>query len=197
MYLKYLRSISPEIRNISATTIANNIGLGEVQVRKDLCQLCGAGKPKTGYLAADLTKSLEQFVTCKNGAAIIIGAGKLGRALLDYSGFDLFGLSIIAAFDIAENEMELSPQEKPILPMSNLAQFCKENNVKIGIISVPTESAQDVCNQLCDNGIKAIWCFAPCQLYKPSDVIVEYENLALSLAHLNMSVLKNKTEEQA
>lgn len=188
VYLKYLRSLSQNIENISATTIANELGLGEVQVRKDLGMLCGLGKPKTGYKCTQLIECLEQYLNCKNGGAIIIGAGRLGNALLDYNGFECFGILIKAAFDKKFEEPQFSVNGKPMLPMDALPEFCKNNNIKLGIIAVPAESAQDICNLLYENGIRAIWCFAPCQLYKPADAVIQYENLALSLAYLKMQI---------
>lgn len=187
-YLKYLKSLSSEKQNISATTISKELGLGEVKVRKDLCTLCGSGKPRVGYLISELTASLEGVLKSDGGDTVIIGAGKLGRALLDYDGFEAFGISILAAFDKKVTATEQSPKGKLILPMKNLSSFCNEHTVKIGVIAVPQEAAQQVCNLLCENGIKAIWCFAPCKLYKPADAVIQYENIALSLAHLKMKI---------
>lgn len=182
-YLKYLKSLSPKIQNISSTVIAKELGLGEVQVRKDLGVLCGFGKPKIGYLVPELVKSLESFLDGKNGGTIIVGAGKLGRALLDYHGFEDYGISMLAAFDIKVHGQELTAEGKLVLPLEALPAFCKEHDVKIGIIAVPAEAAQTVCNLLYENGIRAMWCFAQCQLYKPEDAVIQYENMALSLAH--------------
>lgn len=187
-YLKYLRSLPQNIESVSATAIASGLGLGEVQVRKDLGTLCGSGKPRIGYIRSKLTESLEGYLECKNGGAIIVGAGQLGKALLDYGGFESFGILILAAFDKNPPGAQTSAKGKPILPMEALRPFCEENEVKLGIIAVPAESAQEVCNLLYDNGIRAIWCFAPCQLYKPADAVIQYENLALSLAHLKMQI---------
>lgn len=189
-YLRYLKRLPQEVANVSATTVAKELGLGEVQVRKDLGALCGSGKPKIGYVKEELIKSLESFLESKNGETVIIGAGRLGRALLDYDGFDKFGLSIVAAFDKNADSGLLSDSGKPILPMEKLPEFCKEHNVKIGIIAVPADAAQEICNTLYDNGIKAMWCFAQCKLYKPADAVIQYENLALSLAHLKMQLEK-------
>lgn len=189
-YLRYLKKLPPEVGHISATTVAKDLGLGEVQVRKDLGALCGSGKPKIGYVKDDLIKSLESFLDRKNGETIIIGAGRLGRALLDYDGFDKFGLSLVAAFDKAADEKLISDSGKPILPMEKLPEFCRTHDVKLGIIAVPADAAQEICNTLYDNGIKAMWCFAQCKLYKPADAVIQYENLALSLAHLKMQTEK-------
>ena len=187
-YLKYLKSLPPHRKNISATAISKDLGLGEVQERKDLGTLCGSGKPKIGYLTEELIPSLERFLCSKNGGTVIIGAGKLGRALLDYGIFSDYGHDIMAAFDIKVTEEEKSASGKRILPVHDFPDFCKNHDVKIGIIAVPPESAQEVCNLLYENGVKAMWCFAPCQLYKPADAIIQYENMALSLAHLKMQI---------
>lgn len=188
MYLRFLKGLPPSIRNISSTVIAKELGLGEVQVRKDLGALCGSGKPKVGYQRSELIESLQAFMTGEKVNAVIIGAGRLGKALLDYTGFEDFGISVLSAFDEKISEGNLSEGGKPILPMTEFSEFCSKNNVGIGIIAVPSESAQSVCNIFYDNGIRLMWCFAPCQLYKPADAVIQYENLALSLAHLKMQI---------
>lgn len=188
MYLRYLRALPDEVATISATTIAKDLGLGEVQVRKDLGSLCDLGKPKVGYPCKELIECLESLFSTSNGETIIIGAGRLGKALLDYGGFDEFGISVLAAFDEKTQEETFSQAGKPILPMNRLGDFCKQHNVKIGIIAVPSQAAQSVCNQLYENGIKSMWCFAPCRLYKPADADIRYENMALSLAYLKMQI---------
>ena len=188
MYLRFLKGLPPSMQNISSTVIAKELGLGEVQVRKDLGALCGSGKPKVGYQRSELIESLQAFMTGEKVNAVIIGAGRLGKALLDYTGFEDFGISVLSAFDEKISEGNLSEGGKPILPMTEFAEFCSNNNVGIGIIAVPSESAQSVCNIFYDNGIRLMWCFAPCQLYKPADAVIQYENLALSLAHLKMQI---------
>lgn len=187
-YLNYLKGLPPQSQYISATAIARDLGLGEVQVRKDLGAISGAGKPKIGYLTRELIESLKQFLGPENGGTIVVGAGRLGRALLDYDGFEDFGLSLLAAFDIRVTAPEQSDRGRPILPMEELAAFCREHEVNIGIIAVPAEAAQEVCNLMYKNGIRAFWCFAHCQLYKPLDAVIQYENLALSLAHLKLQI---------
>lgn len=189
IYLKYLKQTEHDSENISATTIAKSLGMGEVQVRKDLASVSGAGKPKIGYKISSLINSLESFLgVCKNQNVLIVGAGKLGRALLDYTGFKDYGLNVSAAFDIAVVSEEKTDYGKPVYPMELIGDFVKNNNIKIGIITVPASAAQKVCDLLVENGIKAIWCFAPCTLSHPNDVVVQYENMALSLAYLNKRI---------
>ena len=87
VYLKFIESLPQDVETVSATTIAKALGFGEVQVRKDLGAICGSGKPRIGYTVSDLKASLECLIDSRNGKTVIVGAGKLGRALLDYGEF--------------------------------------------------------------------------------------------------------------
>lgn len=191
-YLQFLNGLPPgQYDHISATTIARMLSLGEVQVRKDLAAVSGLGKPKVGYRTSELISDLEDALGCKKlTPAILVGAGKLGRALLDYNGFEEYGVQITAAFDCNEQVLRMNNTSKEILPISSLKKYCSENGIRIGIITVGSGSAQDVCDQMLEAGITAIWNFAPCQLKVPDNVLVKQENLALSLAHLNSQISK-------
>jgi redox-sensing transcriptional repressor len=191
-YLEFLRNLPEGAgETISATTIAKNLSLGEVQVRKDLAIVSGAGKPKIGYITRDLIRDLESWLgTDDLTAAVLIGAGKLGSALYDYDGFEEFGVKIVAAFDCCDQVIRSNTSSKEILPITSLDSFCRENNVKLGIITVGRSSAQEVCDMMVDAGISAIWNFAPCALKVPGTVLLRQENLALSLAYLNNQLSK-------
>ena len=190
-YLAYLRSL-PEMRHtISATAIAKALSLGDVQVRKDLAAVSGAGKPKIGYETDQLITDIESHLGYERLTnAVLVGAGKLGRALLDYDGFEDFGVRIIAGFDRNEQAIRIGNTSKEILPISELQTFCQANGVKLGIITVGQGSAQEVCDMMVSGGITAIWNFAPCSLKVPSGVLLQQENLALSLAYLNNQISK-------
>ena len=185
-YLEYLRNLPPDkVPYISATAIAKHLGLGEVQVRKDLAAVSGAGKPKLGYVTAELVEKLEECLGCNQvTSAVLVGAGKLGIALLQYDEFEKYGVKISAAFDSNERAISLGSKTE-ILPMNQFEYFCKTKNIKLGIITVGEGSAQAVCDQMVKSGITAIWNFAPCKLKVPIGVLLQNENLALSLAHLN------------
>ena len=185
-YLEFLRNLPPDkVPSISATAIAKHLGLGEVQVRKDLAAVSGAGKPKLGYVTAELVEKIEDFLGCNQlTSAVLVGAGKLGRALLQYDEFEKYGVKISAAFDSNERAISLGTKTE-ILPMNQFEYFCKTQNIKLGIITVGEGSAQAVCDQMVKSGITAIWNFAPCKLNVPASILLQNENLALSLAHLN------------
>ena len=184
-YLNFLRELSTDrVPFISATTISKELNLGEVMVRKDLAMVSGAGKPRLGYETAVLIEQLEDCLGYnKLTFAVLVGAGRLGRALLQYDGFEHFGVKIIAAFDSNDKVINLDSKTE-ILPMNQFDAFCKENQISLGIITVGEGSAQAVCDQMVKSGITAIWNFAPCKLYVPNGVLLQNENLALSLAHL-------------
>jgi redox-sensing transcriptional repressor len=185
-YLEFLRNLPPDkVPYISATAIAKHLGLGEVQVRKDLAAVSGAGKPKLGYVTAELVEKLENCLGCNRlTSAVLVGAGRLGRALLQYDEFEKYGVKISAAFDSNERAISLGTKTE-ILPMNQFEYFCKTQNTKLGIITVGEGSAQAVCDQMVKSGITAIWNFAPCKLNVPVGILLQNENLALSLAHLN------------
>ena len=190
-YIQYLSDL-PDGSDvyISATKIARGMSLGEIMVRKDLAMISGSGKPRIGYMREALIRDLERRLGSQSLTnAVLVGAGKLGRALLDYSSFEDFGVKIIAGFDCNESVFEIG-KNKSVLPIKDMESFCKENNVKIGIITVGQGSAQEVFDMLIACGIKAVWNFAPCVLNVPNGIILKQENLALSLAHLN-SLIKN------
>ena len=185
-YLQFLRELSvDDVPYISATVIAKKLSLGEVQVRKDLSAVSGAGKPKVGYKTADLIKSIEIHLGLGDMTnAVLVGAGKLGKALLEFDDFEDYGVKIIAAFDCNETAIRYN-RSIEILPMNDFDEFCKQNNVRIGIITVGEGSAQGVCDKMIESGITAIWNFAPCNLDVPDGILLKQERLALSLAYLN------------
>jgi len=186
-YLSYLKNI-PDTASpyISATALANALGMGEVQVRKDLAMVSDGGRPKIGYLRESLIEDISQFLGYDNTTdAILVGAGKLGQALLGYSGFEAYGLNILAAFD-ADPVADKTDEGRPIYGMEHMESFCRSNKVLMGIITVPSAYAQQVCDQLISCGIKAVWNFAPVHLDVPANILVQNENMATSLAVLSM-----------
>lgn len=185
-YLSYLRQLPLKaVPHISSTTIARDLGLGEVLVRKDLAAVSGAGKPRLGYATAELIEALEEYLGHRNStAAVLVGAGRLGRALLGYGGFERYGVHIAAAFDTSDGV--LSPDSQPpILAAEQLTDYCRSNGIRLGIITVGADAAQQVCDRMLQGGITAIWNFAPCKIQVPDGVILKNEDLALSLAYLS------------
>lgn len=189
LYIEYLNSLPCEEQNVSSSEIAKGLGLGEVQVRKDLGALSGKGRPKVGYDKEELKNNLKSYIESDCGShVILVGAGKLGRAILGYGGFRKFGLEISAAFDSDADKVGFTDGGKKIFPIERLQEYCKKNDVKIGIITVPVGAAQRVCDLLVESGVKVIWNFAPVKLKVKDGVTVQQEDMALSLAYLSFKI---------
>jgi len=192
LYLNYLKGLPEWVVDVSATKIASALNLGDVLVRKDLAKISDGGRRKLGYERSSLIRDIEEFLDVNSTTcAVIVGAGKLGQALLDYNGFEKSGLRILAGFDIHPS-VQKTDGGKPLYSMARLESFCQCYDVRIGIITVPAEFAQDACNSLVDCGIEAIWNFSPAHLRVPDHVVVQSENLAVSLTSLRMQ-LKNRS----
>ena len=187
LYVHYLQEESAKgAQYISSSVIAQSINVSSVLVRKDLALVASeAGRPRLGFAISRLMVDIEKFLGYDNlSDAIIVGAGGLGRAFLGYEGFKNNGLNVLAAFDVAPSLVGTSVAGKTIYPMTELAAFVKRHNVKIGIITVPKQAAQDVLSAMVDAGIKAVWNFAPAPLRVPKGIVLKTEDLAASLAIL-------------
>ena len=186
-YLEHLKSLPASGGDyISSAAVATALGLGHVLVRKDFAKVSDGGHPKTGYLRLELIMDIESYLGYNNTTdAVIVGAGKLGQALLDYYGFHTYGMNVVAGFDI-NGLLRHTDEGKPIYPMEDLEGFCREQSILMGIITVPAEFAQEVCDRLVKCGIKAIWNFAAVHLTVPEGIVVQNENLASSLTELRM-----------
>lgn len=190
LYLHYLKTLNHgSSATISSATIAKAVGLGEVQVRKDLAMVSGGGKPKVGYYRKELVADVMEVLDCKRvKKAVIVGAGRLGTALLSYEGFGEYNLDIVAAFDVDESKIGGECHGKKIMALSELNSYCKENEVGIGIITVRERDAQTVCDMLIDSGVTAVWSFAPVKLEVPNGIYLKEENLAGNLAVLASNI---------
>lgn len=197
VYHHYLEQKDNEgIETISAPAIALDLQLNEVQVRKDLAMVTKtAGKPKMGYLIKELIADMEEFLGYHNtNQAALVGVGSLGKALLSYKGFEQYGVEIVMAFDSDGRKVNTRIGGKMVLSLDKLENLCQRMNIHIGIITVPGEHAQEVCNKLVAGGVKAIWNFAPIHLAVPSHVLVQNENMAVSLAALSKYLYEAQKE---
>lgn len=177
---QYLRIIkqNDDLEFISSTFIACELNLNPIQVRKDLSLVCKSeGKPGNGFEVKKIIQEIEEFLGFnKINDAIIVGAGKLGQALLNYQGFSS-NLNIEMAFDVDESKCD----GKKIFKLEEMRNLIENKNIRIGIIAVPKESAQKVCDMLIEYGIKAIWNFAPVNLKVPDEISLKNEDLTTSV----------------
>lgn len=176
IYLDYLTK--QDSLTISSTIIARNLNLGEVQVRKDLALVSGQGRPKIGYQTKDLIQDLKDFIGLnQKNKAVVIGFGRLGKAIYSHPGFKDFGLNIVQAFDMDDSDDK-------VLHMSELTNYCREHNIKFGILTLPNQAAQSVTDELVQAGVLGLWNFTSVRLNVPDNIIIQNENLATSFAVL-------------
>lgn len=188
LYLQYLKKLQNHgIQVVASPAVAEALALGEVQVRKDLASVSSIqGIPKKGFPVATLIGDIERFLGYTSvRQAVLAGVGYLGRALLSYRGFEEYGLDIVTAFDSDDALIGRQVCGKHILSNNQISEMCRRMNVHIGIITVPDNQAQIVCDQLVAGGILAIWNFAPVRLHAPQHILVQNENMAASLAMLS------------
>lgn len=189
-YLRFLKEVASRGSwYVSSAAIAEALGVSAVGVRKDLAFVSSqAGKPKRGFEVNTLISDIEKFLGYdERTAVVVVGAGRLGKAILLYEGFEHFRIDVVAAFDISPEKIG-AVGGKPIYPLERLGEIVRRHSVKAGILTVPRESAQRACDAMVEAGIRAILNFAPASLTVPEGVSVRYEDLAASLAMLFGSV---------
>ncbi len=153
---------------ISSRMIEEVTGVSCNQVRQDFFYLgISVGKQKKGYQVKRLFKELKKILSIEKGAdVIVIGAGRLGRALSEYKLFRVRNINVRALFDkkkdLVGTSLDLKEKSIPILHIDTLGEYLKENpSIKIALLSVPDSVAQEMLDLLVNYGMKGIVNFAP------------------------------------
>ncbi|MBI9109426.1 MAG: redox-sensing transcriptional repressor Rex [Spirochaetales bacterium] len=190
LYLTVLEEFEREGREwISTTDFSEVLFLKPIQVRKDLAHTGIIGKPKKGFKVDELIATINNFLGWNNLTdAFIVGAGALGSALLGYTGFQHHGLNIVAAFDVSPLVIGKIIHGKKVLPLEQLQDLGQRMKVRLGIITVPSEGAQNAADKLIEAGISGIWNFSPVKLHVPPNVVVQREDLSSGLAVLSVKL---------
>ena len=197
LYYCLLRQLDQEgVKTVSSARIADYLNINPVLVRKDLAGATHvSGMPKLGFEVSPLLADLKEYLGYDNyDEAFLVGVGNLGHTLLSNKGFEDLGINIVAGFDNDPALIGKNVGDKPILPMAKMDEFVKRMGLRIGIITVPSDCAQDVCDHMVSSGVKAIWNFSFTMLNVPEDVLVKNENLPMSLALLSQQ-LKTMSEK--
>ena len=185
---KYYRCLKELCENgvarVSSKTISEALNLTASQVRQDLSNFGGFGQQGYGYDTEYLMNRIRDILgLTKKHTAIIIGGGRIGQALANYGGFANENIDVLAIFDIKTEHIK-NVSNVEVYNMSELKTYLKKNKVDIAIISVQKEQAQAVAKKVIENGIKAIWNFAPIDLNFGKGVVCENINMSESLMRL-------------
>ncbi len=191
-YIHVLKRLKKgNIKFVSATTIAKELGIESIQVRKDLSVTGVTGKPKVGFELDKVIVSIKRFLHWDNRYnAFLIGFGALGEAILGYDDFKNCGLNIIAAFDVDKKKIGKNFNGVEIFSMNDIYSLAEKMEVSIAVITTPGNVAQQIANDLVKAGIKAIWNFSPVPLKVEENIIVESVHLSQSLAVLTHKLSK-------
>ena len=196
VYLRCLNRLNANgIQTVSSRALAGAAGVKPTQLRKDLTYFGQFGTRGLGYDVSQLTQMISNVLgTEKLQPVIMIGVGNLGLALLSYRGFEQEGFEIVAAFDIDPKRQRNKQIKQLILPMTQLASYVKAHCVKMAILCLPAEAAQETGNFLIDQGITGILNFAPIVLQVPETVMVNNVNLAIELENLSYFIQEDSPE---
>lgn len=186
-YYRYLGDLlNKGINRISSQELSKMTGFTASQIRQDLNNFGGFGQQGYGYNVEELHSQLGKILGLETiYRAVVAGAGNLGQAIANYKGFEDAGFKVLSLFDKNPRVIGLKIRDIEIRDVDNIVDFIKENNVDIGIITSPRESAQELADTFVKAGVKGIWNFAPIDLNVPEDMIVENVRLNESLFTLS------------
>jgi len=182
---------------VSSKDLGGRLGIPPTQVRKDLSYYGEFGRRGVGYDVFDLKRSVGRILGVDEiWTTILVGAGNLGRALVDYKGFEKMGMKLVGVMDADLSKIGNKIGGVEVQSIKKMDEIVSKNDAKLGIITVPTDAAQEVADEMIESGIKAIWNFAPTRLHVPEDVTVRNEDLAIGIVSLIYHLSWKKRDEE-
>jgi redox-sensing transcriptional repressor len=192
LYLRALQELNEkDWYIISSNDLADLVGVQPAQLRKDLSYLGEFGTRGVGYDISHLKNQLSNRIgLTKKWSIAVIGAGRLGQALIRYQEFKKHDLDIRAVFDNDPSKIGKKIESKYILDISEIKNVVEEEGIQIGIITTPAESAQLAAKLLVEAGIKAILNFTPTSIEVPDKVQVRHVDLSVELQILIFKLMR-------
>lgn len=199
-YYRYLGELRDEgVERISSQELSHKMQVTASQIRQDLNHFGGFGQQGYGYNVEYLYVEIAKILGLdKEHYLILIGAGNLGQALLNYNNFARRGFIFKGIFDHNPSLHGVKIRDLEVRPMEEISSFIKENNIDIAVLTIPKTGAVKVAEKLVECNIKAIWNFAHIDLNLPESVQVENVHLSDSLMKLsyNSSRYQDMKNEQ-
>ncbi|MGC4019559.1 MAG: redox-sensing transcriptional repressor Rex [Muricomes sp.] len=196
-YYRYLGELLDEgVERISSSDLSKKMRVTASQIRQDLNNFGGFGQQGYGYNVKYLYTEIGKILGLnRTHNIIIIGAGNLGQALANYTGFERSGFVLKGIFDVNPRLEGVTIRGIPIRRMDELKMFIKRNEIEIAALTIPKSKAEEVADMLVDGGIRGIWNFAHTDLILPDDIIVESVHLADSLLQLSYNITSYDQEK--
>ena len=197
LYLRQLEGFKrKDRRTISSRQLGESLGLTDAQVRKDLAYFGQFGHPGIGYRVDDLIAQVKHILgTDKVSDVLLIGAGNLGRALSAYKGFNAKGFRLVAIFDADPAKIGRKLGPFVIQPIGDLAATVQKQQIRLAMIAVPADNAQEVVDQLVSAGVRGILNFAPISVNVPPHIALNAVDLSVQLEQLSFQVNFSTLEE--
>jgi redox-sensing transcriptional repressor len=190
LYLRQLESFKKKgRRTISSKQLGESLNLTDAQVRKDLAYFGQFGHPGIGYRVEELIGQVKRILgTDKTRNVMLVGAGNLGRALMAYRGFDAKGFRLVAVFDNDSSKVGHQFGDFIVQPLAELQATAERMDIRLAIMAVPADVAQDVADHLVDAGIRGLLNFAPVSIQVRPDIALNAVDLAVQLEQLSFQV---------
>lgn len=197
VYLRLLGEMEDEDRTIvSSRELAERSGTTPAQVRKDLSLFGSFGKRGRGYAVSELVGTLEGILGLERRWRVaLVGVGKIGSALLGYSGLRKRGFEVVEAFDVDPEKAGAKVDGVRVSPMDQLEERLREEEVEMAIVATPPAAAQDVTDRLVAAGVHGLLNFAPVNLEVPSDVVVRSMDVVLEMEGLSFALSFEQEDE--
>ena len=190
LYLRHLEGLEEVGRpTVSSSQLARALGLTAAQVRKDLTYFGQFGYPGVGYKVPHLLQEVRRILgTDRVWPVALVGAGNLGTALLRYRGFRKQRFEIVSVFDSDPSVAGKTVGKVKILPVRDMVKQIRSKGIRLAIVAVPADAAQEVASRLADAGVRGILNFAPVRIEVPPEVRVLGVDLAIQLEQLAFQV---------
>jgi redox-sensing transcriptional repressor len=186
LYLRRLEELLREgTATVSSSQLGESLGVTDAQVRKDLAYLGNLGHPGIGYPTHDLMTAIRRALGIdRDWLVALVGVGNLARALLRYRGFPQRGFRIVAMFDSDPAKIGQQVEGVSIHSMDDLPARIATTGAELGLLTVPSESAQAVADALVAAGVRGILNFTPVVLHLPPEVSLVSVDLTVQLEQL-------------
>lgn len=187
-YYRYLAELTARrpLDTITSAQLGRTLDVDPSQVRKDFAAVGLAGVSRVGYDVCEVCRTIRTVLGFdETYGAVLIGTGHLGGALLNYGGFERYGLRIVGAFDSDPDKIGQTEGEHTILSVHDLRAFIAEHEVPVAILTTPAEVSQGLADLVVLGGVRAIWNFSPTRVMVPEDVLVRNEHISVGLAEIS------------
>lgn len=193
LYLRLLEELDESVSTLSSEELAALADTSAAQVRKDLSFFGTFGKRGLGYGVTELITTLRSILGLERRWRVaVVGAGKIGAALMGYQDFKRQGFFIESVFDSDAAKVGQHWNGLVVRADAEMETALQGESIDIAIIAVPAEAAQSVVDRVVSAGVKAILNFAPVKLRVPGSVALKNVNMAVELEGLSYALANGR-----